>query len=78
MKSGSVIWTGVCAVAAWNVERYTMWNEAECGLRHGAIRGSGGGFMRDVLSGGIVEYGGVLMCDVECQCENGSGMWNWV
>lgn len=32
MKSGCVIWSGACAVAAWNVERYTMWNEAECGL----------------------------------------------
>ena len=31
MKSGGVIWTGVCAVA-WNVERCAMWNEVECGL----------------------------------------------
>ena len=35
----------------WNVERCAMWNEAECGLRHCAIRGSGGGVMRDVVSG---------------------------
>ena len=31
MRSGGVIWTGVCAVV-WNVERCAMWNEVECGL----------------------------------------------
>ena len=33
-ESGGAIWIGVCAVA-WNVERCAMWNEVECGLRHG-------------------------------------------
>ena len=37
----------------WSVKRCAMWNEAECGLRHGTIRGSGGGVMRDVVSGGM-------------------------
>ena len=36
-----------------NVEPCAMWNEVECGLWHGAIRGSGGGVMRDVISGGM-------------------------
>ena len=39
-----------------------MWNEVECGLRHGAIRGSGGGVMR--VKWWDVECGGVLMWNV--------------
>ena len=34
------------------------------------IPGSGGGVMRDVVSGGV------LICDVECYVKHGSGMWN--
>ena len=52
MKSCGVIWIGMCA-AAWNVEHCVMCNERECGLRHGAIPGSGGGVVRDVISSGM-------------------------
>ena len=45
-------WGRVWAVA-WNVELCAMRNEVECGLWHGAIRSSGGGVMRDVVSGGM-------------------------
>ena len=48
-----VMWNEVVWAVAWNVKCCAMWNEAECGLRHGAIRGSGGGVMRDVVSGGM-------------------------
>ena len=63
MESSGVMWIGACAVAR-NVERCAMWNEAECGLGHGAIPGSGGG---------------VLICDArERYAKHGSGMWNYV
>lgn len=32
---------------------------------------------RYVVVVGLSNGGGVLICDVECQCENGRGMWNW-
>ena len=49
MESCGVTWIGTCPVA-WNVERCAMWNEVECGLRHGAIRG---GFVPYVTSGAM-------------------------
>ena len=54
-----------------------IWIGVCCGMRHGAIRGSGGGVMHDVMCWDV-ECGGVLMCDVECYVKHGSGMWNSV
>ena len=59
------------------MERCAIWNEAECGPRHGAIRGSGGGVMRDVCGKWWGVECGVLMCDMDCYAKHGSGMWNW-
>ena len=43
-----------------------------CGMRHGAISGSGGGVMH--VMGCRMSRGGVLMCDLECYVK----LWNSV
>ena len=51
-----------------DMERGTVWSVTR-------PRDSGGGVMRDVISGGMsVECGGVPMC--ECYVKHGSRMWN--